>query len=361
MSEKDERMACVEEAITSHNERISELEKKLEFMESEFKCTPKSFSIWVRKCKQNKKQIAELRAVEKISLDIIEVISKDYKNIKEVLRETMLKLELVGGYMCNPSQFKHIFDDRYWETKKKLEKLDSKSGGEKDNPINQKNLGGLDRPQPLGDSKPPEPKTEEKENDIKCISCNEYTKKNKIGHCKKYDCMLPVAILKCDKWFTGKDFQCDIKGCNKPVFVHDFCKEHYLIKKETEKKLPEPCKKKDVCMSYTEQNLICNETPEICGWNKLKEKTEPEKNIIGYIQEVEGLKTDIEWLKDDIRKLEKEKEYYRIEGNKDHGELREDFLKGLKGLIVEDDMEYFPKFQKDKYNQLIKEYEGMLK
>jgi len=47
----------------------------------------------------------------------------------------------------------------------------------------------------------------------------------------------------------------------------------------------------------------------------------------------------------------------KVEANK----LIEGFLKGLKGLIILSDMEYFPKFQKSKYDQLIKEYEGMLK
>jgi len=49
------------------------------------------------------------------------------------------------------------------------------SGGEKDNPINQKNLGGLDRPQPLGDSKPPEFESYtilEEDDEKRVIQCN---------------------------------------------------------------------------------------------------------------------------------------------------------------------------------------------
>ena len=39
-------------------------------------------------------------------------------------------------------------------------------------------------------------------------------------------------------------------------------------------------------------------------------------NIIDYIQKIMSLESEIEYLKEDIRILEEEKEYYRKEANK---------------------------------------------
>ncbi|GAH35831.1 unnamed protein product, partial [marine sediment metagenome] len=70
--------------------------------------------------------IAELRAIEKVSLDTIEVISKDYKNIKEVLRESSQVLRgLIYDLHKNKSISNHIYIHFSDIMVSNLEKLDS--------------------------------------------------------------------------------------------------------------------------------------------------------------------------------------------------------------------------------------------
>ena len=63
------------------------------------------------------------------------------------------------------------------------------------------------------------------------------------------------------------------------------------------------------------------------GETEMSDKREP--NIVDYMQQIDGLEIDIEWLKKDIEKLEEEKEFYRIEANKDHGELIMEFIEKI--------------------------------
>jgi len=207
----------------------------------------------------------------------IEALKEEVKNIndwintfnmalenREVLRVTMLKLELVGGYMCSPSQFKHIFDDKYWNDKKKL-----------DSPKQTEKKDILQIQKEFRESQCPHENIE-------------------YGLC--LECGLSTQEIK------------KASGGEKEAFVRvehdgDASKEATLVL--VDEKLPEP-------------------------------KTEPEKIDYSAIGKI--------WV-------------HRSEYDK----LIEGFLKGLKGLIILSDMEYFPKFQKDKYDQLIKEYEGMLK
>ena len=70
-------------------------------------------------------RISELKKQHELDiytlLQAINGWAKNHQNLEEVLRETMKKMELVGSYMCSPTQFKHIFDDKYWKNKEKLE------------------------------------------------------------------------------------------------------------------------------------------------------------------------------------------------------------------------------------------------
>lgn len=79
MSEKDERIACVEEAITSHNERLDSLEKKLDHQN-------KRWNGWTIKAEE---QIAELREEQKAFIEVCQEPCKDCKlnELKEALNE----------------------------------------------------------------------------------------------------------------------------------------------------------------------------------------------------------------------------------------------------------------------------------
>jgi len=63
----------IEGMIMGFKDRLEALEKKYSGI----------IASGQRNLTELKEQIAELRAIEKVSLDTIEVISKDYKDIKE--------------------------------------------------------------------------------------------------------------------------------------------------------------------------------------------------------------------------------------------------------------------------------------
>ena len=117
------------------------------------------------------------------------------------------------------------------------------------------------------------------------------------------------------------------------------------------KDIPEPLGV--VWLDESEEGLKRTELTE----ENIKEsmKTEPEKDIIGYIQEVEGLKSDIEYLNEDIRQLEQDKEYYRVEANKDHKELIEEFQTDLDSLNPNIPYQYEP------LNKLKEKWQGRIK
>lgn len=131
-----------------------------------------------------------------------------------------------------------------------------------------------------------------------------------------------------------------------------------MDKSKLREKLPEPHRKwsleenpcaqcKHEFPSITQRCKSCCNTEGFDGFEP--KESEPEKYIENDLQ-IECPQCG--WISEKFRvKIDPKREKELIEG----------FLRGLKGLIIEDDMEYFPKFQKDKYDQLIKEYEGMLK
>lgn len=73
--------------------------------------------------KEHKEQIAELKAIEKISLDTIKVINKDYKDIKKVLRDFLWALD---DYFesKNKKKFQKIFRKLHKNLDSKTEKKD---------------------------------------------------------------------------------------------------------------------------------------------------------------------------------------------------------------------------------------------
>ena len=70
------------------------------------------------------------------------------------------------------------------------------------------------------------------------------------------------------------------------------------------------CEVKDGCISYSEQNPICNETPEICGWNKLKEKASGKKDMSQKWKNTLISPDNIcEWVNDINKKYKTDKGY----------------------------------------------------
>lgn len=108
-------------------------------------------------------QIAELKTIEKVSLDTIEVISKDYKDVKDVLRDVLeTKKQNAENHLAElvddpqiEAKFIKACKKQIEDAKRQLKKLDS--GGEKDkveanNPMSSRS--GMKVPT---DSKLPEP------------------------------------------------------------------------------------------------------------------------------------------------------------------------------------------------------------
>jgi len=133
----------IEAKFNNLSQKNTELEKKFEFMESEFKCTPKSFSIWVKKCKENKEQIAELsKTIVKVQdiasqkrVEIRDVLSKLKENIDNYNAKCWIPQ---GNRQTNIEEVLQLFIKEcgnYLDTNRfeyLLEKLDARSARQTD-------------------------------------------------------------------------------------------------------------------------------------------------------------------------------------------------------------------------------------
>lgn len=93
------------------------------------------------------KELSELKNAQD---NLWEVKENQIAELREVLRKLSHKLELVAGYMLDQGKFDYVFDDKYWDMKKKL------ASGEKeaDNDTTiRSGLGPLNRDR-SADSKP---------------------------------------------------------------------------------------------------------------------------------------------------------------------------------------------------------------
>jgi len=123
----------------------------------------------------------------------------------------------------------------------------------------------------------------------------------------------PYEFKECWKEYKEFEEKKDSGGeIDEPIrHIYQTNKNEFFI--DENEKDPEPsqtCEIKNGCISYSEQNPICNETPEICGWNKLKEKASGKKDISQKWKNTLISPDNIcEWVNDINKKYKTDKGY----------------------------------------------------